>query len=496
MIFPARPLTALALLAACLALVPAPPAGAQEGRPKVIRFGTHVFRLLLHKKAGLKPLTAVSEVADNPKDTLLIVFGDLNVLELLDEAMQAPEGAGLQKFLDRGGAVLIATDRGNQSQANILWQRLQVRPAVGVVKNNNEDLAYGGKAYCPLVTVFPNPKHPLFQGVRKGLATNYPTYLNNRNPALAPLANFPPSAVWEPIGGRFRQEIQLQSPQPFAVGKDGPGGKVLVLGGHGVFMTEMLANEDNFTFARNCIDWLTQSAGGTRRTRALFVEDNKISKSFNVSYVQLPGPPIPSVEKLNRRLRQLEEENFFNRMLSKYVSTEKLVRWLIIALSALLVFYGLRRLRLARHRLEVTVPLVAEGVAQTVSNAPLVAQRERGMVREGNLWEAARDLARECFAGYVEASAAHPPPRPQVSVRGKWWGRGGLPQLVQKLWDLAYGGPAAPVSQAQFHRLIFEVDEVKSALASGHLSLQAPAPKPRIEDRGSRIEDRGSQTGS
>jgi hypothetical protein len=122
----------------------------------------------------------------------------------------------------------------------------------------------------------------------------------------------------------------------------------------------------------------------------------------------------------------------------------------------------------------VTVPLVAAGVSQTVSAESLAAQRHRDMLQENNLWEAARDLARECFAAYAERTAVSPPPWPQVVIRGKWWGRGSLHKLVMKLWELAYSSPPRVVTQVQFHQLVADVDEVKAALASGHLSFQEP----------------------
>jgi hypothetical protein len=486
MTFPARRCTALALLAGCLLLVPAVAGAAKPKFSRAYLTGTHAFRLLLHRDGtGLKPLESPDAFEIHPPgETLLIVFGSLKVLDHLDGEMPG----GLQGFLDNGGAILVASERGNQ--ANTLFKILKVRPVEGVVTNLNGALQYQNHRGCPLVNVFPNLKHPLFQGVRQGLATNFPTYLDSQNPALKPLARFPADSWWtdNPRGDQPKAEV---SGSPFAMGNDGPQGQILVVAGHGVFMNGTMAHLDNCIFARNCIDWLSRGPSGRKRTHALFVDENVVRKVFKVDLTHIPGMPMPNIEILNRGLRNLEEENFFNRNLLKYLGPssiedpdlrmelgrERLVKGTIIVLSVLLVLYGLRRLRLARHRYEVTVPLVATGVAQTVPTEPLVAQRHRNMLMEDNLWEAARDLARECFAAYAERAAVLPPPWPQIIVRGRWLGRGELHKRVRKLWELAYGSEPRPFTQVQFHQLVAAVDEVKAALASGHLSFQAPVLK-------------------
>jgi hypothetical protein len=105
----------------------------------------------------------------------------------------------------------------------------------------------------------------------------------------------------------------------------------------------------------------------------------------------------------------------------------------------------------------------------------LLDQRQRGMLYEGNLWEPARELARQCFVEYADRSLASPPPRPEVVVRGSHARRQGLAKMVRQLWDLAYG-PPTPVPAVQFRHLAIDAEEVKEALASGALVLQEPPP--------------------
>jgi hypothetical protein len=499
MTFPARPRTALAVLLACLVGVPALRAA---GPPRLPPRQTQGFRRILYA-AKLKPLKEIADLARDPKDTLLIIFGDLRVLDDLEEEDKLTfRGAiGLKGFLERGGAVLVASDRAG-SQGSKLYSALKVSPVSGVVGNFNagqnylrlkeRGLVVPFPHWCPFAVPDPERKnHLLFHEVEYGLATNLPTVLKNNSQDLHPLAVFPEDArFWagRDRPGSWQESGPIPDGEPFMVGNDAPEGKTLVLGGHGVFMNDMMLNPDNCMFARNCIHWLTKRPGGGKRKHALFVEEDKVFTSFNVPLTEIPAPPLPPVEKLNRRLRQLEEENFFNKILLRVLgpkdiddpdlrmqrARERLVMWVILAATGLLILYGFRRLRRARHRPELTVPLVAAGVAQSVSPDPLVVQRHKNMLQDDNLWEAARDLARQCFAGYVERFGTHAPRKPQVVFKGKR-GRAALESLVSKLWDLAYGGPSRPITQVQFHALVAETDEVKAALAAGVLTLREPA---------------------
>src|SRR5437867_4437759 len=104
-----RLLTALAL--AC-ALSPTR-AVAQEQPLVVDPKGDHAFRHVLKKVNRLTPLKELGDLRDvRPEDTVVIVFGDLACLDQLAQ----DHGVGLRQFVDRGGAVLIASDRmGGQS---------------------------------------------------------------------------------------------------------------------------------------------------------------------------------------------------------------------------------------------------------------------------------------------------------------------------------------------------------------------------------------------
>jgi hypothetical protein len=358
-------------------------------------------------------------------------------------------------------------------------------PSETVVHNRTPNMAFGGKDSFPFVTVFPHPKHPLFRGV-KHLATNAPAYLQQQRQVadLHILAQFP-------AGCTDDRGWPLQGNPIFALGNDASEGTRLILGGHGVFMNDEMYNKDNILFARNCVDWFTRSKDGKKiRDSALFYVDDQIKTKFEVPLRRLPTPPVPPIELLNRLIRRLEGENFFNKFSLTLASPpnvgdpatrmaigkERILRWLGIGLGLLVLLHLFRKLLGTRYARDPRVPLLASNnLSGHVSTEPLMDQRQRGMLYEGNLWEAARELSRQCFTDYADRALSSPPPRPEIVVRGGDPGRQGLVTKVRQLWDLAYG-PPTPVLPMRFRRLVVEADEVKEALASGALVLQEPAP--------------------
>jgi hypothetical protein len=476
----ARLFTGWAVLALGWSVLAAGPARADDVAAQVYPRGIHAFLKMLDEVFHLKPVTEVGELNQAPGRTLLIVFGDLRGLTMVP--------GGVQRFLDRGGAVLVASDFGNDPAGTaVLEQIAHVRPDGAIVVNDDPALNYGGEQKCPLVTHLA-ADHPLFKGVNK-LATNEPSFLQwGEETRLHPLAAFP-------LGSRILDGRWLaREHRVFAVGNEGPSGQVLVLAGHGVFMNGTMGatgqppyDAQNFRFAFNCIRWFTRSP---KRDRVLLIHDGQVISTFQVPLLEIPFADF-TLQDVNDALRSLQDEpgNFFSRVLLSLVDPHGdednyatarhwLNRWALLLLGLGVLVFGLYRLWRARYRRELTVPLVANHLAHTVPTDPVVAQRQRDMLREGNFWEAARELARQCFAGYAARAAHFPPPPPQVAARASR-GRGRvLARQVQRLWHLGFISPPRPVSRAEFARLADDVDEIKAALASGRLALEPPAGPP------------------
>src|SRR5262245_56977856 len=87
------------LIVALVALVPV-----AVGQGKIDYDGSEVFRFALDQN-GLKPLTRVQQAMESPRISMIIAFGDTAKLN------QHFSATFLWQYLQRGGAVLIATDQ-------------------------------------------------------------------------------------------------------------------------------------------------------------------------------------------------------------------------------------------------------------------------------------------------------------------------------------------------------------------------------------------------
>jgi hypothetical protein len=465
----ARGLSASAFLVAGLLaagfVVTAPASALGQAPEAMIPFeGTQAFRrFVLHDLFKLKPVLTLQEIAQSPKDTLVIVFGQVTRLQEISWIM-----GGLDAFQKRGGALLIASDRPDYGALGQLGAGLD-----GRLVHQKADSAYRDKVECPRITDFTNPRHPLFEGITQGIATNQPSYLHPGKKLLPALAVFSRDCWIQSGVTRF----ELFEPPIFiaaSTNDQGPG-RVVVIAGHGVFMNGMMAqrDNDNFTFACNCIRWLTD---GGKRQRVLLLEEGTVQREFEVPLKELPMPPMPPAHMLNKVLRGLEEERFFDRVLLRLFSRERIVAAVLLVLSVVLLLYGASRLMRARYRHEPAVPLVAAGpLALADGDLPVMTQRYRDVVCGGNLWEAARALARSSFDAPAAVMPGHAAKAPPVAVAGGWRQRRTLGRQVRRLWELAYGQRPVPIAPAQFARVAAVVQTVRAALADGTLRFQEPA---------------------
>jgi hypothetical protein len=265
------------------------------------------------------------------------------------------------------------------------------------------------------------------------------------------------------------------------VGQEGKG-QVLVLADHSIFINEMMLPSDNgnVEFAYNCLEWLHHGSGRPRR-KALFIEEGRIETDFNPLLIdpsRLPPESLPQIihkldqvlEKAGPALADIEQENRLNDWLEDRLNenfdAEFLPRAIVLSLAGLLLFYGFYRIAIqGRHRPEPAVPLLERAVAQHTPDAPLVEQRLQAMLRAGNLWESARNLALQ----YFTSDCGRRPPR--VAVEGSWWHRWRTRRHVLRLWRLAYEATPRRISAARLRKLIVQFDELKAALADGSVRL-------------------------
>ena len=88
-------------LQALFVLALAPQWGFGQANTESLLRETHHFRQVFDLQ-GCKALTDPGELFDNPTETVLVILGDTTILQ----------GLRIGDYVDRGGSLLLATDRG------------------------------------------------------------------------------------------------------------------------------------------------------------------------------------------------------------------------------------------------------------------------------------------------------------------------------------------------------------------------------------------------
>jgi hypothetical protein len=350
----------------------------------------------------------------------------------------------------------------------------------------------------------PSSDQPTFQ-----VATNAPSRLKvsggwlpsgihrlARLPATCQDEQIDPSIPVGPSGPRFADE----NGPLFAVGGTLGKGRVLVLADHSVFINRMILPRDNrnLEFTANCLHWLRGGVSTPRellratndpqtaekllgrRDKVLFCDDGHIRTDFAVPLKKVPIKPsldmAPAVvAALDRAVGRMEDGDVFNRTLEIQIEGlpggwPRVLRIAVYAFTlAAMVLLGYLFLWRGRHRHESSVPLLAHAVGQHEPGASLLEQRRRALLRSGNVWETAHQLARQCFeeAGIPLNSDA--PPR--LVAQGGWRQRLQASRSVARLWKLARGDAPVRISPAALNRWLRDLEQLKTALANGTIQL-------------------------
>jgi len=438
-----------------LFLVLSPTARSQEAEKKVVPLeGTQAFlQLILHQEFALTPLKSLQKLAEKkPEETMIIVFGDTAILDDVRKAL-----GSLENFRRNGGAVLIASDRNDRGRLEEWGLAISGEEVIEKITS-----AYKGIPSCPMILP-PKRTHAVFQGLRKGVATNKPSFVLYEESPFQLVAGFSPHCLV------LDKAFDLQK-AGFLVARDG----VLVMAGHSVFMNMLLGqlDNDNFKFARNCVSWLAESPQGKRKY-ALFVEDGRIASQFDVGLTVSLPMRFPPTMVLNRVLRGLEDESFFNRLVDRFLRGDQILRTVLLLGTMVLLVYGCKRLVGARHRIETAVPLLTPLPSPfPATELTLPAKRQQALLQGGNLWEPARELARFFFEELAQlpplphgSRGNSPPP---LALSGGWLQRRWLNKQIHYLWQLAYGDHGW-ISKRRFRRLPAILDHLAMAVRSGRL---------------------------
>ncbi|HZZ79068.1 MAG TPA: hypothetical protein VFE62_11145 [Gemmataceae bacterium] len=462
----------LAVALAVLAL--AGPVESQE--PRTIPFeGAEVFcHILFHQ--GLQPIQSTDDLGDDPSDTLLIAIGTP------PRKQDFRAAGGLGRFCSKGGNLLVASDRAfieYDTRITIDGRRL-VQPVGSTYRSAPE---------CPWIPSTAGGDHPLFTSLRKGIATNRPSYLIilKMGPppppfSIAPLLRFSDDTRRDDVPGGAGGMGMGKGGWVYMLGspKDAPPrGRILFIGGHGMFMNGMMlqGDNDNFDFGENAIRWLREGPDGKLRSKALLILNGNVVKDFNMNLsppaaTPKPQVPVPPGEAINRLLRGMEEEGMFHKML-RGLLRDNLHRTIGVILAFVtfgLLLYGAKKFMDGRYAREATVPLMAGTVATPVSALSRGQQRNLALHRQADASSPAVQMVaawlRAEFGVVASAGAAV-----TLQASGFFLFRWRLQRRADWVFALARAPGTTTVTRHQFASLVAILPELSAAVASGRLTL-------------------------
>lgn len=474
-----RWLTLVALLAGVL------PASAQvpreEGLPNIDE-QTHVFRRMLYEK-DCEPLTRFEDL--KPENSVLILLGDMDGLRKVP--------GGWQDWLQRGGSLLIATDRLLPPD---LEQEVLRTTGAGVTGDRYSSTSLFGPRYrdkpdCPVLKPVARAQPNLLPPetlLGNPVATNIPSgvgvsSLRGLAPGIRPLAELDSINRIERGSG---SSVGAMRDVLFAVGGPVGQGRVLLLADHSVFINEMMAQTDNanIEFAAACVDYLQRE--DKSHTKVLFVEEGSINPNFDIPLQNLPPLPMPTLDEIvgvlngylasfNPRLAAAQEDDKFNRglgnfLLGRNTGPGKLFAVCAVILSVSLLLYACGRYGIARtQRWDRTWSLLPQAVEKHRPKGTVLEQRQEHLATQGNLWEAARLEARGCFAAVPQPVDWRKPPK--IHVAGNRWRRFWTRRRVCRVWRLAFHPRAHIITVHQWPHVRKEIDRLRRELAAGAVHL-------------------------
>lgn len=214
-----------------------------------------------------------------PRQSLLVVLGAFDRLPVAD----------VEEYLRQGGAVLLASDRGERGVVRLTGIDL-IR---GPLQAASTKASFQDFRDCPLVSRI-EEGHPITDGVLR-IATNRPGAV-----FVVPSGR----SHWRTLAYLPRMQDFWASGLPLIVERETPaGGRIVVAADQSIFSNQMLFHEDNAQLAVNVLQWLSQG----ERTRVLLVDDQTVIAPPTPEQVEIEIPP-PTPEQVREALRNLPPE--------------------------------------------------------------------------------------------------------------------------------------------------------------------------------------------
>ena len=472
-----RHLPAALLLVATFAC-PAAAQHFQHPAPDNLDFaGSDIFRTLLGHR-GLKPVS-INDAEKDPQATVVVIYGRGPADE--NDRIRLAKLARL--CIARGGAVLIATHQkmdltpylpAGKGQIGIDGRSVSDR-GEGTHFRTRDGVSFFDVPFIRFVHGSQIPDRDLRGSMLlTKVASQKPSFITPEKgvSSLIKIAGFSLTA---------RSELNQPADQlSFMSVIPGPGIAVIIAD------SEMLSNQflaalpgdptalNNAVFAVDLSSYLVRGPDHSRhRTQCVFWEYDRQQMDFDrVSLApELPEirPSWPMIEQaiaenVDRKLNELQEQDFPNRGLLNAIPFDTIMQRLGVFAAIATAIWLLRRVRSARSDREIPPENQAK-IRPTTTAAALLQSK--------NLWSAAREKLRRQFADWQVPEQHH---EPSVAVEGSWFYRNRMEKSVRTLWAIAFADSPVRVSKLRWAELDREIAGIDAALRTGQLRFPAAEP--------------------
>jgi hypothetical protein len=275
-----------------------------------------------------------------------------------------------------------------------------------------------------------------------------------------------------------------ESEELFAAGGTLSNGQFLVLADHSIFINWMILKDDNGNreFIHSSMDWLQGPVDSpNKKTKCLFIEDGEIKTDFDLPVREMEINTLDLLAKAmtlfeshgDRIVSELEERDFFNRSVLASVDIRDVRRAVLIALTLCLLAVGLARLLRGRVAPDPARTLVTPKLAAMIPRGPLLKQRFEGQLDVDNLYEAARNMARDFFSSMdVEPDSEGPP---ALIVSHQHPNAPELRSRIVRLWHLGFGAQPRRISARDWRSLCDDLKKILEEADRGWWKFVAPS---------------------
>ena len=414
-----------------------------------INFGFHVFHSVLEGR-GLETTADINVVDNTPYNSVIVLVGDVARNDFLARI-------NLERFLSRGGAVLLATDKPTWVDDFCLIKG-------GPVTVADEADAYQGFVDCPQVTNLTS--HRINRGVTRVIAnragwidTTFTRHGSWERVAWFPLSN----------ASNDGNETLIAAFEP----NRSTRGRMVVVADHSLLINSMIMHGDNSRLMLNLSKWLTDDG----RTNLFIVVDGLPQTSEGrPDPNQLP--PLPPPEDLppitmddlrnlpadawlpfgNKLLAKMEDADMHNELAAarpREMSSRLYRRALYIIAAILGVLFILWYLMKRSNQVDSPI--------QTPAHSGLEA-RVQQQLKTSQFLPAAQMLASKLFCN-ISLSNQHDDwdrDLENVAIDANWRVRWRVKKSLKRLLAIATQKDRRPLAATTFRKLARVIREIQN----------------------------------